>query len=240
MPNITENHPTLNKYIQFKTQYDVNLLKSELAIAMSLDWQDHFNKKDYNGSWQSISLKSASGKEADIFANYGVDSYQETPLLKKLPYIKSIIDSWLCPKESIRLLALHPGAEIKPHQDRGCNYANGMFRLHIPIQTNAHVDFRVSDERLVLEEGSSWYIDFDQTHAITNKGETIRVHLVIDGLRNAWTDELFAAYDYDIAQEAQPQQMDKENTLKVIAELERLGTPISKQLIAELKKTADG
>jgi len=237
MSNITKNHPTVSKYIQFNQQYDVQLLRSELAIAMTLDWQEHFNKKDYDGSWQSISLQSASGREDDIRANYGVENYRETALLKKLPYIKSILDSWHCPKESIRLLALHPGAEIKPHRDRGCNYENGVCRIHVPIQTNEGVQFKVGDELLVLKEGSSWYIDFDETHAIVNNGKTVRVHLVIDGLRNSWTDELFTAHGYDMAAEQKEQQMDRETTLRVIEELERLNTPISKQLIEDLKKT---
>ncbi|MGN7988829.1 aspartyl/asparaginyl beta-hydroxylase domain-containing protein [Pedobacter sp. 22226] len=226
----------MSRYIQFNQQYDVQLLKSELAIAMALNWKEHFNKKDYNGIWQSISLQSASGKEDDIFANYDVDSYKETALLKKLPYIKSILDSWHCPKESIRLLALHPGAEIKPHRDRGCNYVNGVCRIHIPIQTNDGVQFKVGDEYLVLNEGTSWYINFDETHAIINNGQSVRVHLVIDALRNSWTDALFTAHGYDMAAEQKEQQIDRESTLKVIAELERLNTPASKQLIEDLKK----
>lgn len=237
MAIITENHPNVLKYIRFNQQYDVQLLKSELAIAMTLDWKDHFNTTDYDGSWQSISLQSASGKEDDILANYGIDGYRETPLLKKLPYIKSILDSWQCPKEAIRLLALHPGAEIKPHKDLGCNYANGVCRIHVPIQTNNEVQFMVGDEHLVLNEGTSWYIDFDQTHAIVNKGQSVRVHLVIDCLRNNWTDELFIAHGYDTASEQQGQQLDRESTLKVIAELENLNSPASKQLIEDLKKT---
>jgi len=226
----------LTRYIKFNQQYNAQLLKNELAMAMSLNWQEHFNKKDYNGSWQSISLQSASGKEDDILANYGVESYQETALLKKLPYIKSILDSWHCPKESIRLLALHPGAEIKPHRDRGCNYVNGTCRIHIPIQTNAGVQFQVADEYLVLNEGSSWYIDFDETHTIINRGQSVRVHLVIDCLRNSWTDALFLDHGYDIQAEQQTQKMDEETALKVIAELERLNTPASAQLIENLKK----
>ncbi|RBQ06640.1 aspartyl/asparaginyl beta-hydroxylase domain-containing protein [Pedobacter miscanthi] len=237
MSNITENHPTVTRYIQFNQQYDVQLLKKELAIAMTLDWKDHFNTKDYDGSWQSISLQSASGKEDDILSNYGVEGYKETALLKKLPYIKSILDWWQCPKESIRLLALHPGAEIKPHRDRGCNYVNGACRIHIPIQTNEQVEFIACDDQLVLKEGSCWYIDFDQTHAIKNNGEIVRVHLVIDALRNSWTDEVFIAHGYDMSAEQKEQQMDRESTLKVIEELERLNTPTSKQLIQDLKKT---
>lgn len=237
MFNITENHPTVTRYIQFNQQYDVQLLKSELAIAMNLDWKDHFNTRDYDGSWQSISLQSASGKEDDILANYGVGSYKETPLLKKLPYIKSILDWWQCPKESIRLLALHPGAEIKPHKDRGCNYVNGACRIHIPIQTNEDVLFKVGEEYLELKEGTSWYIDFDQTHSIVNNGQSVRVHLVIDALRNSWTDELFTIHSYDMAAEQKEKQMDRESMLRVIEDLERLNTPTSKQLIQDLKKT---
>lgn len=227
----------MTRYIKFNQQYNVRLLQSELAIAMSLNWQDHFNKKDYNGSWQSISLQSASGKEDDILANYGKEGYQETDLLKKLPYIKSIIDSWHCPKESIRLLALHPGAEIKPHRDRGCNYVNGACRIHIPIQTNTAVQFKVADEFLVLYEGSSWYIDFDETHSIVNNGQSVRVHLVMDTLRNSWTDALFLSHGYDMEAEQQGEKMDRETTLKVIAELAQLNAPASAQLIESLKKS---
>ena len=227
----------MTRYIKFNQQYNVRLLQSELATAMALNWQDHFNKKDYNGSWQSISLQSASGKEDDILANYGKEGYQETDLLKKLPYIKSIIDSWHCPKESIRLLALHPGAEIKPHRDRGCNYVNGVCRIHIPIQTNQAVQFKVSDEFLVLEEGSSWYIDFDETHSIVNNGQSVRVHLVMDTLRNSWTDALFLSHGYDMEAEQQGEKMDRETTLKVIAELAQLNAPASAQLIESLKKS---
>lgn len=233
---LQKKNAQLSRYIKFNQQYNVPLLKSELATAMALNWPDHFNKKDYNGSWQSISLQSASGREDDILANYGVTHYKETALLKKLPYIKSILDSWDCPKEAIRLLALHPGAEIKPHRDRGCNYVNGVCRIHIPIQTNQAVQFKVSDEFLVLEEGTSWYIDFDEIHTIKNNGKSVRVHLVIDCIRNDWTDAFFTAHGYDLASEKQEQQMNEDQTLMVIAALERLDVPAAKQLIEDLRK----
>lgn len=224
------------RYIQFNQGYNVTLLKAELSIALQQDWVNHFNKKDYEGSWQSISLRSASGKEQDISANYGIDKYEDTPLLNRLPYIKSIIEQWKCPKEAIRLLALHPGAEIKPHRDRGCNYKEGVLRIHIPIQTNSRLKFMVGDEQLKLEEGSCWYINFDQTHSIINEGENIRVHLVIDALRNEWTDTLFEANGYHLAEENQVKAQDRDTTLKMIAELEQMDTPAAKELVAQLKK----
>lgn len=224
------------KYIQFNQNYNISLLKAELAIALQQNWVDHFNKQDYQGNWQSIALRSASGKENDISAHYGVDHHQDTPLLNHLPYIQSIIEKWQCPKHAIRLLALHPGAEIKPHRDRGCNYEGGVLRIHIPIQTNNELKFMVGGEQLKLEEGSCWYIDFDQTHSIINAGENVRVHLVIDALRNEWTDRLFEAYGYDFEAEKQGQAFDQATTLKMIEELERMDTPAAKELVLQLKK----
>lgn len=236
MLNITENILALLKYIKFNQNYNVPLLQAELALALQQNWVDHFNKQDYEGNWQSIALRSASGKEHDILANYGVDEYRDTPLLNQLPYLKSIIEQWECPKETIRLLALHPGAEIKPHRDRGCNYEGGVLRIHIPIQTNDLLKFIVGEEQLKLIEGSCWYIDFDQTHSIVNAGENVRVHLVIDALRNEWTDRLFETYGYKFEAENQGQILDRATTLKMIEELERMETPGAKELIAQLKK----
>jgi hypothetical protein len=234
LTNITKNISILLKYIQFNQEYNVPLLKAELGIALQQNWVNHFNKKDYEGNWQSISLRSASGNEQDILAHYDINQYQDTSLLNQLPYIKFIIEQWKCEKETIRLLALHPGAEIKPHRDRGCNYEAGVLRIHIPIQTNSQLKFIVGEEHLRLEEGSCWYINFDQTHSIINEGENIRVHLVIDALRNEWTDRLFEANGYNPAEENQ--SPDKDTTLKMIAELERMDTPVAKELVAQLKK----
>jgi len=236
LTNITANIPALLKYIQFNQNYNVSLLKAELAIALQQDWVNHFNKQDYEGNWQCIALRSASGKEQDILANYGVNEYQDTSLLDQLPYLKSIIEAWECPKETIRLLALHPEAEIKPHRDLGCNYEGGMLRIHIPIQTNNQLKFIVGGEQLKLAEGSCWYIDFDQTHSIINAGDNVRVHLVIDALRNEWTDRLFETYGYPFETENQAQPIDHDTTLRMIEELQRMGTPAAKELIVQLKK----
>jgi len=52
----------------------------------------------------------------DIFEHPEINGYRDTPLLVKTPYIKSIIDSWKCDKEAVRLLSLAPGSVIKPHK----------------------------------------------------------------------------------------------------------------------------
>ncbi|WP_443937131.1 aspartyl/asparaginyl beta-hydroxylase domain-containing protein [Pedobacter sp. MW01-1-1] len=222
------------KYIQFPFQYEAALLKQELVICLQMNWNNHFNSKDYNGDWKSIALRSSTGNENDIYSNYGVTSYTNTGLLAQLPYIQSIIASWNCETEAIRLMALHPNSEIRPHRDRGCNYKNGTFRIHIPIVTNDKVFFDLEGEKLFLQEGSCWYIDFENTHSIKNEGDTVRVHLVIDGLRNEWSDALFQQNGYVIEQHEVP-QYDEQTKQMMIAELEKMDTDAARQLIEQLK-----
>lgn len=222
-------------YIQFQHQYDVAQLQAELAICLKNEWSDHFNQKDYQGCWQSTSLRSGSGKESDIYANYGVSTYQNTQLLDRLPYFKDVIESWACEKETIRLLALHPGSEIKPHRDLGCSYQDGNFRLHIPIQTNNQVIFKVDEDAISLKEGSCWYVDFSKTHSIKNEGKEVRIHLVIDGLRNKWTDKIFSAHGYDLKAEKLENQYDTATNAQIIAELERMNTATARELMEKLR-----
>ena len=65
---------------------------------------------------------------------------------------------------------------------------------------------------------------------------TDRIHLVIDGIRNEWTDELF----FKQASEEQfirpmPELKDNEKQL-MIEELKKMNTPAANQIIAELLK----
>ena len=67
-----------------------------------------------------------------------------------------------------------------------------MARLHIPIQTNDEVVFRLNGTRVLLEEGECWYLRFSDPHSVGNRGKTDRIHLVIDVEVNAWLTKLLA------------------------------------------------
>jgi quercetin dioxygenase-like cupin family protein len=219
-------------YIKFTQSYDAKRLSVELDGILKEDWPLHFNTRDFNGDWRSISLRSATGASNDIYS-HPTDTYKNTPVLDKMPYTKEIIDAWQCEKESIRLLSLAPGSNIKPHKDQGCAYHDGVFRIHIPIVTNPEVYFTIEEEKLQLLAGECWYMNFSATHSIVNEGTTSRVHLIMDGIRNSWTDELFAAHGYNLAtKKAGP---DAATKAKMIAELERMDTDVARNLIATLK-----
>lgn len=220
-------------HLKFNFNYDRQQLQQELNYCLQQEWPLHFNTKDFNGDWRSISLRSVTGRSNDIYAHPG--SYHDTPLLNELPYLRQIIGSWKCEKESIRLLALAPGSIIKPHRDLGCSYPDGTFRIHVPIVTNPGVHFIINEQRLHLQEGECWYLDFNETHSILNEGDETRVHLIIDGIRNAWTDELFQTQGYPIQLEPKEISFDEETKLKIIAELELMNTDAARSLIIQMR-----
>lgn len=217
--------------IKFDKKYDSTILAAEMKSVFNDEWINHFNTKDFNGQWKSIALRSATGNAADINAHY-TPSFQDTPLLAKLPYINSILQDWQCEKETVRFMALYPGSEIKPHKDLGCSYQDGNFRLHIPILTNDKVEFVVDGINHKLQSGDCWYMDFSKVHSVKNAGETVRVHLVIDCLRNQWSDELFEQLGY-IEEE---KKMPVEQVRAMIAQLASHQTETAADLIEQLKQ----
>jgi len=219
-------------YIRFSYTYDKDKLSTELKNVLQQDWSLHFNSKDFNGDWRSISLRSATGKSNDIYAQANV-GYKDTPVLEMMPYVRGILDGWQCEKEAVRLLSLAPGSEIKPHKDMGCGYSDGNFRIHIPIITNPEVYFTIEDETLHLQAGECWYMDFSKTHSIVNHGHTARVHLIMDCIRNEWTDQLFAAHGFDITRKEPA--YDAATKARMIEELEKIDTEAARNIIASLK-----
>lgn len=85
-----------------------------------------------------------------------------------------------------------------------------------------------------MNEGECWYINANFTHAVANKGKEDRIHLVIDGIRNEWTDELFFNNAQKEGFEKKTVQNNKEDKEKIIQELKKMNTPIADKLIADL------
>ncbi|MGL4599191.1 MAG: aspartyl/asparaginyl beta-hydroxylase domain-containing protein [Bacteroidia bacterium] len=232
---------TNNTAFQLPIQFDATNLYHDLTKALQLNWSMHYNTKDYDGRWTSISLVSASGNETDTFA-LPATHFKETPLLLHCTYFKSILDQFLFEKETVRLMCLAPGSIIKPHRDRELAYRYGNFRLHIPITTDEQVEFIVDGKLLPMQIGTCWYADFDAVHEVKHQGTQERIHLVIDGIRNAWTDALFvqAGYDFEAEKRQLENRHDEKTTLQIIEELERQNNPASAQLIEQLRSNLSG
>ena len=53
-------------------------------------------------------------------------------------------------------------------------------RTHIPIITNENVEFQVGGEPLNLKVGEVWEINNARVHAVYNKSNQKRLHMIID------------------------------------------------------------
>ena len=87
-------------------------------------------------------------------------------------------------------MRLTPGSVIKEHADLDLSVEDGTARIHIPVTTNEHVEFYLNRSRVVMPVGTVWYLRLSDPHSVHNKGDTDRVHLVIDASVNDWIRDL--------------------------------------------------
>lgn len=173
-------------------------LQQELSTLLQQDWLPHVNQRDYQGDWDVLVLRCAAEHRSahpilQAFAITAVDHWQNLPCLESSPILLSLLQSLTCPIKSVRLMRLHPGAEIKPHRDQGLSLEQGEARLHLPLQTNEALNFYVDGQRVPMQAGELWYINADQIHWVENKGQEARINLVIDCEVNTWLRDLVNA-----------------------------------------------
>jgi hypothetical protein len=174
-------------------QFDADRLKSDLARISPEEWTRHYNQSDYGGIWRGVALRSGTGASRALVASPANSSgFQDTPLLEQCPYFRRVLETCQCPLKSVRLLGLAPGSFIREHIDHALDFEDGEARIHVPVQTNAEVEFYVSGERLLLEEGGAFYVNVNLPHRVSNRGSSERIHLVIDVVVNDWVREIFA------------------------------------------------
>lgn len=227
----------LVRSIKFPIVFDKEKLATDTLRILNQKWSDHYNTNDYSGKWTSIALMSKDGNSENINAFSGsTEKFLPTNALALCDYFKEILDNFLFEKTAVRLLNLGAGAEIKPHTDYCLGYEDGEFRLHIPIITNSNVEFILDGQRIIMNEGECWYLNTNFLHSVKNGGDTDRIHLVIDGIRNEWTDTLFFK-EAPVEAFKKPTPVIHEDQKKlIIAELEKMNSPVAKELIDNLKK----
>ncbi len=159
-------------------------------------------------------------------------------LLSK-PYLKTVLQAFLCPLQAVRLLKLNAGAIIKEHRDAELNFEKGEIRFHIPIVTHPDVSFYLDNERMYLKEGECWYMNFNLPHHIANNSPIDRVHLVIDATVNDWVVQLFAGKDILLRKDIEDtsNQYPPEVKRLMIEQLRAMNTSVSNQLADELESS---
>ena len=187
----------MQNQIKLPLTFDPALLKRDLSLIRDCDWIEHFVTQNYQGQWSVVPLRGQSGAEHPVMMIYSdptCTDFSDTPFLDTCNYLKEVLASFKTDLHSVRLMKLSAGSVIKEHRDHDLSYEDGTIRLHIPITTNADVEFYLDNERVVMEEGECWYLRLSEPHRLVNRGNTDRVHLVIDATVNNWVRDQLTAH----------------------------------------------
>jgi hypothetical protein len=97
----------------------------------------------------------------------------------------------------VMLARMAPGGVIHPHRDAN-PAAKWPHKIHVPLFTNPDVAFYVDGVEYHFAEGEAVEVNNMGVHAVANRGETDRIHLIfeyydLDQPAPAWVDQLPAA-----------------------------------------------
>jgi hypothetical protein len=79
----------------------------------------------------------------------------------------------------VMLARMPAGGAIQPHRDAN-PAAKWPHKIHVPIVSNDQVLFRVEGAQYVMPEGEAVEVNNMGTHAVDNRGDTDRIHLIFE------------------------------------------------------------
>ena len=178
-------------------QYRQRLRKCILFLK-NITYSPVKTKYNAKGNWDAISIRGYSDDIGNILkpgvlkSNVKVEPIRWTRLYEEaelLP-IKEILSHIPAEFERVRVMRLKAGTTIKKHTDKvDKEIKNGnIVRIHIPLKTSLNVHFYLWEGKeqyhFNLETGKYYYTDVSKPHAVHNKADFDRLHLVVDCYNN--------------------------------------------------------
>ena len=172
-------------------RFDAPALLADAQALPADDWVPHFNTAYYEGDWSGAALRSVGGVARQLYPDpTATASYADTPVLASCPATAAALTTFRCPLLSVRFLRLGPDSRIREHRDYNLGFDDGEVRIHIPLSTGPGVEFLHDGERVDMAVGEAWYLDLNLRHAVVNRGDEPRIHLVVDCVVDAWLRSL--------------------------------------------------
>ena len=184
---------TLPDRLQLPVAFDPGPLRRDLEGLASEPWIEHFVRQNYDGDWSVLPLRATAGANHPVMQIYSdptATAFEDTVLLDRCPHARRVLAWFQCPLRAVRLLRLTPGSVIKEHRDHDLDAELGTVRIHVPITTNPGVVFELNRRAVEMAPGTVWYLRLSDPHRVVNRGDSDRVHLVIDAEVNAWMDAM--------------------------------------------------
>jgi hypothetical protein len=175
--------------IRLPMRFDAAELAADTAALAADEWVPHFNTAYYSGDWSGVALRSVGGEAGRLYPDPTAQGeYAPTPALERSPALAAALSRFRCSLLAARLLRLGPRAHIREHTDYNLGYEDRELRVHVPVTSGPEVEFVHDGRRVTMLPGEAWYLDLNRTHSVANRGETARVHLVVDCVVNEWLE----------------------------------------------------
>ena len=145
---------------------------------MDAGWWEKHSGHYHDGNWESISLLAPNGERGNQVSFGG--AFALTEALSRCSYIQEVVDTFPGGRNRVRFLRLRAGGEIFTHSDPMHQIDPALLRIHVPVITNAAVEFRINGLRIAMQAGEAWCVDVRFRHSVCNASASDRVHLVID------------------------------------------------------------
>lgn len=178
--------------IRLPLRFDAAALAREAGAIPSEDWTGHFVPENFSGEWSVFPLRVPLGASHPILritSNPGA-VWEDSHALAALPAIRAARARFRCEVGAMRLMKLGPGSQIHEHRDADLSADFGTARIHVPIATGPEVEFQLAGTPVSMQPGECWYLRLSEAHAIANRGEADRIHLVLDAEVNPWLADL--------------------------------------------------
>lgn len=226
------------KYLRLPLRFDASRMLDEVRSLEAGAWKAHYQSTQHEGAWTALPLRSLGGRAEDIHISPVPGAvYLDTPLLDACPYLREVLSAFHCPLLAVRLMRLEAGARVKEHRDADLRAEKGEARFHIPVLTHPEVAFVLGGDRIPLQAGECWYLNFDLPHSVHNASPVDRIHLVVDATVNDWVHALFDDPRSDCRRDmAELDRYSAGERQAMIRELRRMGTATSLKMAEEMEK----
>ena len=167
---------------------DTDKLVADVAALPSGIWGTTGGRIGVHSAADAVFLRGYAPAEGNL-------PIEDRPVLKRLPYIRHLIEQAVGAQALRCLLARLPaGASVAAHIDRAPYFAKSL-RLHFPDETHDQAWMMCGGLTYLMRPGEAWALNNSTLHAVWNAHPTAaRTHLICDFLPSAsLLDLLFRA-----------------------------------------------
>lgn len=170
------------------------------AVALKDEFVPH-RDEDFHGGyrhqgWMSLCIHGIDAYKTNHYDQYGYTNHEETPyqwthIIDRCPVTYDFFKNVFPYKKYFRLryMLLQPGGYITPHADQD---TNRLSPINISLNTPKECMFKMKGHKgyVPLDTGKAVLLDVGNTHAVYNKSDEDRFHIIVHGIKTKEYEEL--------------------------------------------------